>query len=69
MRLERAGSIGLHVGPLRFSSKIYKKVDEKHDIFQDVFFLRLFLTTSDQRAYVSSMEQPPGRNYMKKGSK
>ena len=41
MRLERAGSIGLHVGPLRFSSKINQNMDEKRDIFQEVLFERL----------------------------
>ena len=43
MRLDRAGSSGLHVGPLRFGSKIDEKVDEKRDIFQEVLFERLFL--------------------------
>ena len=43
MRLDRAGSIGLHVGPLRFDSQIDEQVDEKHDIFQEVLFPRLFL--------------------------
>ena len=43
MRLDRAGSIGLHVGPLRLGSKINGQVDEKRHIFQEVLFERLFL--------------------------
>ena len=43
MRLDRAGSIGLHVGPLRIDHQIDEKVDEKRDIFQEVLFERLFL--------------------------
>ena len=38
MRLDRAGSIGLHVGPLRIGSKMDEHVDEKRDIFQEVLF-------------------------------
>ena len=43
MRLDRAGSIGLHVGALRLRPKIDEKVDEKRYIFQEVLFERLFL--------------------------
>ena len=43
MRLERAGSIGLHVGPFRFGPKTDETIDENRDIFQEVLFYRLFL--------------------------
>ena len=43
MRLDRAGSIGLHVGPLRLGPKIDEKVDEKRYVLQEVLFERLFL--------------------------
>ena len=42
MRLDRAGSSGLHVGPLRFGSKTDEKVDEKRDAFQEALFDRVF---------------------------
>ena len=43
MRLERAGSIGLHVGPVRFGPKTDETIEENRDIFQEVLFYRLFL--------------------------
>ena len=42
MRLDRAGSSGLHVGPLRFGSKTNEKGNEKRDVFQEMLFQRLF---------------------------
>ena len=42
MRLDRAGSIGLRVGPLTCGSKIDEKGDEQRHILQELFLQTLF---------------------------
>ena len=41
--MDRAGSIGLHVGPVRLGSKNEENVEDKRHLFQEVLFETLFL--------------------------
>ena len=67
MRLDRAGSIGLHVGPLGFGSKIDEKMNEKRDIFQEVLFDGFSLKKLGQWAPNGGPKWPKGGQWGSNG--